>query len=133
MKMQIAPLSGGEKKRVALARTLLAPADILILDEPTNHLDSDMVRWIEDYLGKFKGVLIMVTHDRYFLDRVTNKIVEIDRGSLYSYDTNFSGYLELKQARLDQQAASYRKVHCEQRLSGSGEVHRHVLRSRRQG
>lgn len=107
---EIAPLSGGEKKRVALARTLLAPADILILDEPTNHLDSDMVRWIEEYLGNFKGVLIMVTHDRYFLDRVTNKIVEIDRGSLYSYDTNFSGYLELKQARLDQQAASYRKV-----------------------
>ncbi|HCJ07693.1 MAG: ABC-F family ATP-binding cassette domain-containing protein [Lachnospiraceae bacterium] len=106
----IAPLSGGEKKRVALARTLLAPADILILDEPTNHLDSGMVRWIEEYLGKFKGVLIMVTHDRYFLDRVTNKIVEIDRGSLYSYDANFSGYLELKQARLDQQAASYRKV-----------------------
>lgn len=108
--MEIAPLSGGEKKRVALARTLLAPANILILDEPTNHLDSGMVRWIEEYLGKFKGVLIMVTHDRYFLDRVTNKIVEIDRGSLYSYEANFSGYLELKQARLDQQAASYRKV-----------------------
>ena len=107
---EIDPLSGGEKKRVALARTLLAPADILILDEPTNHLDSGMVRWLEEYLGRFKGVLIMVTHDRYFLDRVTNKIVEIDRGSLYSYDANFSGYLELKQARLDQQAASYRKV-----------------------
>lgn len=107
---EITPLSGGEKKRVALARTLLAPADILILDEPTNHLDSGMVRWLEEYLGKFKGVLIMVTHDRYFLDRVTNKIVEIDRGSLYSYEANFSGYLELKQARLDQQAASYRKV-----------------------
>ena len=107
---EIDPLSGGEKKRVALARTLLAPADILILDEPTNHLDSGMVRWLEEYLESFRGVLVMVTHDRYFLDRVTNKIVEIDRGSLYSYDANFSGYLELKQARMDQQAASYRKV-----------------------
>lgn len=107
---EIDPLSGGEKKRIALARTLLAPADILILDEPTNHLDSGMVRWLEEYLESFRGVLVMVTHDRYFLDRVTNKIVEIDRGSLYSYDANFSGYLELKQARMDQQAASYRKV-----------------------
>ncbi|MBO5468600.1 MAG: ABC-F family ATP-binding cassette domain-containing protein [Lachnospiraceae bacterium] len=107
---EIDPLSGGEKKRVALARTLLAPADILILDEPTNHLDSGMVRWLEEYLESFRGVLVMVTHDRYFLDRVTNKIVEIDRGSLYSYDANFSGYLELKQARMDQQAAGYRKV-----------------------
>ena len=107
---EIDPLSGGEKKRVALARTLLAPADILILDEPTNHLDSGMVRWLEEYLESFRGVLVMVTQDRYFLDRVTNKIVEIDRGILYSYDANFSGYLELKQARMDQQAASYRKV-----------------------
>ncbi len=106
----IAPLSGGEKKRVALAKTLLAPADILILDEPTNHLDSGMVRWLEEYLAKYKGVLIMVTHDRYFLDRVTNKIVEIDRGKLYTYEANYSGFLELKQARLNQETASYRKV-----------------------
>ena len=108
--MKMADLTAKEKVRVLLAQALFGSPDILLLDEPTNHLDSGMVRWIEEYLGKFKGVLIMVTHDRYFLDRVTNKIVEIDRGSLYSYDANFSGYLELKQARLDQQAASYRKV-----------------------
>lgn len=106
----IAPLSGGEKKRVALARTLLAPAKILILDEPTNHLDSRMVMWLEEYLQKYSGVLIMVTHDRYFLDRVTNKIVEIDRGSLYTYEANYSGFLELRQQRIDSEAASYRKV-----------------------
>lgn len=106
----VAPLSGGEKKRVALAKTLLSPAKILILDEPTNHLDSRMVCWLEEYLQKYKGVLIMVTHDRYFLDRVTNKIVEIDRGSIYSYDANYSGFLELRQQRLDSQTASYRKV-----------------------
>ncbi len=106
----IEPLSGGEKKRIALAKTLLAPAKILILDEPTNHLDSRMVLWLEEYLQKYKGVLIMVTHDRYFLDRVTNKIVEIDKGNLYSYETNYSGFLELKQQRIDSEAASYRKV-----------------------
>lgn len=106
----IAPLSGGEKKRVALARTLLAPAKILILDEPTNHLDSRMVMWLEEYLQKYNGVLIMVTHDRYFLDRVTNKIVEIDRGSIYTYEANYSGFLELRQQRIDSEAASYRKV-----------------------
>ncbi|MBQ9983341.1 MAG: ABC-F family ATP-binding cassette domain-containing protein [Lachnospiraceae bacterium] len=107
---KIAPLSGGEKKRVALARTLLSPAKILILDEPTNHLDNRMVLWLEEYLQKYNGVLIMVTHDRYFLDRVTNKIVEIDRGSIYSYETNYSGFLELRQQRIDNEAASYRKV-----------------------
>lgn len=103
-------LSGGEKKRIALAKTLLSPAKILILDEPTNHLDSRMVMWLEEYLKKYKGVLVMVTHDRYFLDRVTNKIVEIDHGKLYTYDTNYSGFLELRQQRIDSEAASYRKV-----------------------
>ncbi len=107
---RLATMSGGEQKRVALARTLLAPADILVLDEPTNHLDSGMVRWFEEYLIKYKGILIMVTHDRYFLDRVTNKIVEIDKGKLYTYEANYSGFLELKQARMEQEAASYRKV-----------------------
>jgi len=106
----IAPLSGGEKKRVALARTLLSPAKILILDEPTNHLDNRMVLWLEEYLQKYNGVLLMVTHDRYFLDRVTNKIVEIDRGNLYTYDSNYSGFLELRQQRIDSENASYRKV-----------------------
>lgn len=107
---EIKPLSGGEKKRIALAKTLLSPADVLILDEPTNHLDSKVVMWLEDYLSKFKGVLIMVTHDRYFLDRVTNKIVEIDQGNLYSYESNYSGFLDLRQQRLENEAASYRKV-----------------------
>lgn len=107
---RLATMSGGEQKRVALARTLLAPADILVLDEPTNHLDSGMVRWLEEYLIKYKGILIMVTHDRYFLDRVTNKIVEIDKGKLYTYEANYSGFLELKQTRMEQEAASYRKV-----------------------
>lgn len=107
---KIAPLSGGEKKRIALAKTLLAPASILILDEPTNHLDSRMVMWLEEYLVKYTGVLLMVTHDRYFLDRVTNKIVELDRGNLYAYEANYSGFLELKQQRLESEEASYRKV-----------------------
>lgn len=102
-------LSGGEKKRIALARTLVSPAKILIMDEPTNHLDSSMVMWLEEYLGKFKGVLIMVTHDRYFLDRVTNKIIEIDNEKLYSYDGNYSRFLELRQLRIDSDIASNRK------------------------
>ena len=93
-------MSGGERKRVALARTLLSPAVVLVLDEPTNHLDAEMVAWLEDTLDGYKGVLVMVTHDRYFLDRVTNRIVEIDHGNLYSYDTNYSGYLEKREERI---------------------------------
>lgn len=92
-------LSGGQKKRIALVRTLLEPADVLILDEPTNHLDNEMVEWLEDYLTNFKGQLMMVTHDRYFLDAVTNKIAEIDRGEIFTYDTNYSGFLERKTQR----------------------------------
>lgn len=110
MEALIAPLSGGEKKRVAMAKALLAPAKVLILDEPTNHLDSSMILWLEEYLKKYRGILIMVTHDRYFLDRVTNKIVEIDQGKLYTYDANYAAFLELRQQRLDNEAASYRKV-----------------------
>lgn len=106
----VSTLSGGEKKRVALAKTLLSPAKILILDEPTNHLDSRVVMWLEEYLAKYNGILIMVTHDRYFLDRVTNKIVELDKGKLYTYEANYSGFLELRQQRIDSEAASYRKV-----------------------
>lgn len=102
-------LSGGQKKRAALARTLLEPAEVLILDEPTNHLDNDMADWLEDYLKKWRGALIMVTHDRYFLDSVTNRIVEIDKGSIYSYQTNYSGFLELKAQREEMEAASERK------------------------
>lgn len=89
-------LSGGEKKRVALAGALLARADILILDEPTNHLDRWMTQWLESYLKTYKGAILMVTHDRYFLDRVSNRILEIDRGKVYSYQTNYEGFLELK-------------------------------------
>ncbi len=103
-------LSGGERKRVALAKTLLAPAKVLLLDEPTNHLDNKMVTWLEEYLKRYKGILIMVTHDRYFLDRVTNKIVEIDWRRLYRYEANYSGFLELRQQRIDREAAGYRKV-----------------------
>jgi ATP-binding cassette subfamily F protein uup len=105
----IAQLSGGQQKRVALARTLVNPADVLILDEPTNHIDNEMATWLEDYLKKFKGVVIMVTHDRYFLDRVTNKILEISHGKLYSYESNYSGFLEMKAQREEMEAASERK------------------------
>jgi len=105
----ISKLSGGQRKRIALARTLLAPSDILVLDEPTNHLDNEMVIWLEQYVKKLRGQLVMVTHDRYFLDNVTNKIVEIDRTNLYSYDTNYTGFLQLKADREDMDSATERK------------------------
>lgn len=106
---KVTHLSGGQKKKVALAAALLKPCDILILDEPTNHLNNAMVLWLETYLKGRKGALIMVTHDRYFLDRVCNKIVEIDGGKLYSYETNFQGFLELKSQREDMELATYEK------------------------
>lgn len=102
-------LSGGQRKRLALISVLLSPADILLLDEPTNHLDNEMADWLEDYLKKWRGALIMVTHDRYFLDSVTNRIIEIDKGLIYSYQTNYSGYLELKTQRQEMELASERK------------------------
>ena len=102
-------LSGGQKKRVALAKALVNPADVLILDEPTNHLDNEMVTWLEEYLIAFKGVIIMVTHDRYFLDRVTNKILEISHGKLYGYEANYSKFLEMKAQREEMDLASERK------------------------
>ena len=102
-------LSGGQRKRVALAAVLLAPAEILILAEPTNHLDSTMSEWLENFLKKKKSALIMVTHDRYFLDSVCNRIVEIDHAKLYSYQTNYSGFLQAKQERLSSEKASERK------------------------
>lgn len=102
-------LSGGQKKRAALARTLVEPARLLILDEPTNHLDNDMVLWLEQFIKNFKGELIMVTHDRYFLDNVTNRIVELDKASIYSYDTNYSGFLELKTQREEMERATEAK------------------------
>lgn len=105
----IKTLSGGQKKRVALVRTLLTPADILVLDEPTNHLDNEMAEWLENYLNQWKGAFIMVTHDRYFLDKVTNKIIEIDKGNLYTYGANYMGFLELKAQREDIELATERK------------------------
>ena len=102
-------LSGGQKKRVALASVLLSTAELLILDEPTNHLDSAMADWLEEYLKKFKGALLMITHDRYFLDSVTNRIVELDKGKLYSYQTNYQGFIKLKAERLEMAVASERK------------------------
>lgn len=105
----ISTLSGGQKKRVALASVLLSAADLLVLDEPTNHLDSSMADWLEDYLKKFRGALLMITHDRYFLDSVSNRIVELDKGKLYSYQAGYGGYLELKEERMAMEQASERK------------------------
>ena len=102
-------LSGGQRKRVALTSVLLSTADLLILDEPTNHLDSEMADWLEEYLKKFRGALLMITHDRYFLDSVTNRIVELDKGKLYSYQTNYEGCVKLKAERIDMAVASERK------------------------
>lgn len=95
----IGQLSGGQKKRVAMARALIQPADLLILDEPTNHIDNETVEWLEEYLARYKGALLMVTHDRYFLDRVTNHTFELDRGKLYSYEGNYASFLEKKAER----------------------------------
>ena len=106
---KIGHLSGGQKKRVALARTLLEPSDVLILDEPTNHLDEEMVTWLEEYLKKYKGVVIMVTHDRYFLDKVSNKILEVSHGKLDAYEANYSKFLEMKAQREEMELASERK------------------------
>ena len=102
-------LSGGQRKRVALAAALIHPADVLVLDEPTNHLDSAMVSWLEDWLRRFKGGLVMVTHDRYFLERVVNHITELSRGKLYHYEANYSKYLELKAQRAEMAEATERK------------------------
>ncbi len=106
---KVGTLSGGQRKRVALVAALVHPADILVLDEPTNHLDSQMVAWLEDWLRSFRGGLIMVTHDRYFLERVVNHITELSRGKLYHYEANYSRYLELKTQRAEMAEAAERK------------------------
>lgn len=106
---KIDTLSGGQRKRVALASVLLSTADLLILDEPTNHLDSGMAEWLEAYLKSFKGALLMITHDRYFLDSVTNRIVELDKGKLYSYQGGYEKYLELKAERMEMAEAAERR------------------------
>ena len=106
---KVGELSGGQRKRVALATVFVHPADILVLDEPTNHLDSEMVMWLEQRLARFTGGLVMVTHDRYFLDRVTNRIAELSYGSLYQYEAKYSDYLALKAERLEMAQATERK------------------------
>lgn len=106
---RIEHMSGGQKKRVALVNALLTPADILILDEPTNHLDNAMSEWLEEYLIQFRGAILMVTHDRYFLDRVVNRIVEVDQGKLYSYPGNYSEFVRLKEERQNMALATERK------------------------
>ena len=97
---KVKELSGGQRKRVSLASALITPCELLILDEPTNHLDNDTIDWLETYLNSFKGSILMITHDRYFLDRVTNRILELDKGILYSYEGNYSVFLEKKMNRL---------------------------------
>lgn len=106
---KIKNLSGGQKKRVALASALITPCDLLVLDEPTNHLDSDSIEWLEEYLNSRKGALIMITHDRYFLDRVSNRIIELDRGKLYTYEGNYTAFLEKKMERIEIEEAQEEK------------------------
>ncbi len=106
---KIGNLSGGQRKRVALASALINPADLLILDEPTNHLDNDTIDWLEEYLSRKKGALLMITHDRYFLDRVANQIIELDGGNIYSYKGNYNYFLEKKVEREEIDIASERK------------------------
>ena len=106
---KVGELSGGERRRVALAAVLARPCDVLLLDEPTNHLDDRMVGWLEDYLRSWKGALVMVTHDRYFLERIVTKMVEVEGGRLYTYEGNYDKYLERKAARLESEKASERK------------------------
>ncbi|WP_284035968.1 ABC-F family ATP-binding cassette domain-containing protein [Neobacillus sp. 114] len=106
---RVGSLSGGQKKRVALAQVLIAEPDLLILDEPTNHLDFDSVKWLEDYLSRYRGSILLVTHDRYFLDRVTNRMFELDGGNLYSYKGNYAAFLEAKAIREENEAATFEK------------------------
>lgn len=106
---KMAHMSGGQKKRVALVNALLTPADILVLDEPTNHLDNAMSEWLEEYLIRFRGAILMVTHDRYFLDRVANRIVEVDHGNLYNYPGSYSEFVKLKEERQNMALATQRK------------------------
>ncbi|OPX45631.1 putative ABC transporter ATP-binding proteinc [Ruminiclostridium hungatei] len=105
----VTQLSGGQRKRVAMAGALINPTELLVLDEPTNHIDNDSVDWLEKYLNARRGALLMVTHDRYFLERVANRIIELDNGKLYSYQANYSKFLEMKAEREEQELASERK------------------------
>ena len=107
--MPVSSLSGGQRKRLALVRTLITPCDVLLLDEPTNHLDVQMILWLQDYLCRFKGGVVMITHDRYFLERVSNRIAELSEAKLYFYEANYSKYLELKTKRAESLMATERK------------------------
>ena len=106
---KIKNLSGGQRKRVALARALITPCELLILDEPTNHLDAESIEWLENYLNSRKGALLMITHDRYFLDRVSNRMIELDHGNLYVYEGNYTTFLEKKQERIEREAVNESK------------------------
>ena len=106
---KIGELSGGQRKRIALAEALIQPADLLILDEPTNHIDLETIKWLEDYLSQRKGALLLVTHDRYFLNRIVSRIIEIDKGKLYLYDGNFEYFLEKKTLREEAQTSMEEK------------------------
>ncbi len=108
-KAKIGTLSGGQKKRVALAQALITPCDLLILDEPTNHMDNETIDWMESYLKQRKGALIMITHDRYFLDNVSNKTIELDHGDLFSYDGNYTLFVEKKIERQQMAESMERK------------------------
>ncbi|MFD2655695.1 ABC-F family ATP-binding cassette domain-containing protein [Gracilibacillus thailandensis] len=102
-------LSGGQRKRVAIAKALIQPADLLILDEPTNHLDNDTIEWLEEYLPTYQGAILLVTHDRYFLNRITNRIFELDKGNLYTYEGNYQTFLEQKAIREEQEIQAEQK------------------------
>ncbi|RXZ00440.1 ABC-F family ATP-binding cassette domain-containing protein [Fictibacillus sp. S7] len=109
LEQQVSMLSGGQQKRVAIARALIQPADLLILDEPTNHIDNETVEWLEDFLAKYRGALLMVTHDRYFLNRVTNRMIELEAGNLYTYEGNYEMFLDKKAEREEREASSEQK------------------------
>lgn len=104
--VKVGTLSGGYRKRIALAAALLSEPDFLLMDEPTNHLDADSVEWLQSYLNRYRGAILLITHDRYFLDRVTNRVVEIDRGDIYTYSGNYSYYLEKRLWQNQQQPAA---------------------------
>ncbi|MFC4402799.1 ABC-F family ATP-binding cassette domain-containing protein [Gracilibacillus xinjiangensis] len=109
MNQKVEELSGGQKKRVAIAKALIQPADLLILDEPTNHLDNDTIEWLEEYVPQYKGAILLVTHDRYFLNRVTNRIFELSNGNLYTYNGNYQTFLEQKAMREEQEIQAEKK------------------------
>lgn len=110
---KVGELSGGQKKRLGLAQVLIEAPDLLLLDEPTNHLDYQSIRWLENYLKDYKGALIVTTHDRYFLDRVTNKIMELSQGNLYEYPGNYQAYLAMRAEREETEATqAHKKSNC---------------------